>query len=78
MKICWWGAEEAKSKGTVGVDEVVAGLKEGQGLRVVDIEGVGSYPCGGTHVKDTGEVGKVVVKKIKRQNGVSKVSYGVE
>ena len=40
-------------------------------VRVLDIEGVDLQPCGGTHVRRTGEIGKVLVRKIEnkgRQN----------
>ncbi|HEX7963697.1 MAG TPA: alanine--tRNA ligase-related protein [Candidatus Saccharimonadales bacterium] len=35
-------------------------------------------PCGGTHVKDIHEVGKVTIPKIKEKKGVIRVSYAVE
>ena len=51
-------------------------------LRCVEVEGWGGYPCGGTHVRTTSEVGKVVVRKIgkvgKAGSGVTKISYEVE
>ncbi|KAJ4319298.1 hypothetical protein N0V94_003991 [Neodidymelliopsis sp. IMI 364377] len=37
-----------------------------------------SYPCGGTHVKSTKECGRIVVRNIKRQKGITKVSYEVQ
>ena len=40
-------------------------------VRLLDIEGVDLQPCGGTHVKNTAEIGSVVVTKIEnkgRQN----------
>ena len=44
----------------------------GQGrVRLLDIAGVDLQPCGGTHVKNTAEIGRVVVTKIEnkgRQN----------
>ena len=44
----------------------------GQGkVRLLEIEGVDLQPCGGTHVKSTGEIGQVVIGKIEnkgRQN----------
>jgi misacylated tRNA(Ala) deacylase len=44
----------------------------GQGrVRLLDIEGVDLQPCGGTHVRRTGEIGRVEVQKIEnkgRQN----------
>ena len=47
-------------------------------LRVVNIVGAGAYPCGGTHVLNTKECGKVSVYKISRQKGISKVSYRLD
>jgi len=35
-------------------------------------------PCGGTHVKDIHEIGKVTIPKIKEKKGVIRVSYTVE
>ena len=37
------------------------------GVRVIDIEGVDLQPCGGTHVKSTGEIGAVRVGKIENK-----------
>lgn len=40
----------------------------GQGrVRMLDIEGVDLQPCGGTHVRATGEIGRVVVEKIENK-----------
>ena len=40
----------------------------GQGrVRVLEIEGVDLQPCGGTHVKATGEIGRVHVGKIENK-----------
>ncbi|MBT5817254.1 MAG: alanyl-tRNA editing protein [Proteobacteria bacterium] len=40
----------------------------GQGtIRLLDIEGIDLQPCGGTHVKSTGEIGAVKVKKIEKK-----------
>lgn len=47
-------------------------------LRVVNIVGAGAYPCGGTHVLNTKDCGKVTVYKISRQKGTSKVSYRLD
>lgn len=72
--IHFWSEEEAREKCT-GVVESFKG--DENGVRVVRIGEVGSYPCGGTHVRALRECGKVVVRGIKRQKGVSKVSYEV-
>jgi Ser-tRNA(Ala) deacylase AlaX len=35
-------------------------------------------PCGGTHVKNLGQIGKVTVPKLKEKKGVTRVNYTVE
>lgn len=35
-------------------------------------------PCGGTHVKDVHDIGRVTISKIKSKKGITKVSYTVE
>jgi Ser-tRNA(Ala) deacylase AlaX len=72
--IHFWSEEEAREKCT-GVVESFKGDEDG--VRVVEIGDVGSYPCGGTHVRVLRECGQVVVRGIKRQKGISKVSYEV-
>lgn len=37
-------------------------------IRIVDIPGVDRQPCGGTHVKATGEIGPIVVTKIEKKS----------
>lgn len=78
VRLFWVLAEELEGKGVVTPEgmPVVAGA-DGR-VRVVEIEGYGGYPCGGTHVEDTGAVGRIVIKGVKRQKGISKVSYAVE
>jgi misacylated tRNA(Ala) deacylase len=45
----------------------------GQGrVRVLEIEGVDLQPCGGTHVSNTAEVGKVVVTKIEKKSAMTR------
>jgi misacylated tRNA(Ala) deacylase len=36
-------------------------------IRLVDVKSVDLQPCGGTHVKSIGEIGKVLVKKIEKK-----------
>lgn len=36
-------------------------------VRLLEIEGVDLQPCGGTHLKSTGEVGKVSVAKVEKK-----------
>ncbi len=74
--IHWWPMDRLRRECFgVGEDFVLPdGEEEG---RVVEMEGLGAYPCGGTHVGDCGEVGRVEVRKIARSKGVSRVSYKV-
>jgi misacylated tRNA(Ala) deacylase len=45
----------------------------GQGrIRVLEIEGVDLQPCGGTHVNNTAEVGRVVVTKIEKKSAMTR------
>ncbi|KAL1601531.1 hypothetical protein SLS60_006446 [Paraconiothyrium brasiliense] len=75
VAIHFWSGEDAGHKCISGLDGAAVG--DGEEVRVVDIGGLGSYPCGGTHVKTLKELGRVVVRNIKRQKGISKVSYEV-
>jgi Ser-tRNA(Ala) deacylase AlaX len=45
--------------------------------RIASIGGLDYNPCGGTHVPRTGLVGSIVIRKISRQKGISRVSYDV-
>lgn len=45
-------------------------------VRVVMLAG-GGIPCGGTHVRSTGEIGAITVTKCKVKKGVTKISYTV-
>jgi Ser-tRNA(Ala) deacylase AlaX len=46
-------------------------------IRVVLYGGFG-VPCGGTHVQNLSDIGKIEVTKVKTKKGVTKVSYRVE
>lgn len=84
IKIDWYAPDELKENGVITADgmPIIASGASGK-VRVVDIVSAGpggsrgAYPCGGTHVPETGKVGKVVVRNIKRQKGNSKISYEV-
>ena len=76
VNIHWWPMEKLLKECT-GVTEGFE-LPHGETMgRVVEMEGLGSYPCGGTHVTDCSKVGKIEVKKITRSKGISRVSYRV-
>jgi len=77
VKLYWYKPEELAEKGVITAEgmPIVTGF-DGN-VRVVDIVGAGAYPCGGTHTQATDQVGEIVVKGIKRQKGISKVSYSI-
>ncbi|KAK3707536.1 hypothetical protein LTR37_012031 [Vermiconidia calcicola] len=77
VKLYWYKPEELNENDVITAEgmSIVAGA-DGK-VRVVDIVGAGAYPCGGTHVPDTGFVGSMTVKSIKRQKGISKISYSI-
>jgi Ser-tRNA(Ala) deacylase AlaX len=76
----WWTPGELRQKcATVPPDVIMPGHDAGeQLLRAIDIEGAGAYPCGGTHVKHLGQVGRIMIKKISRAKGQSRVSYIID
>jgi alanyl-tRNA synthetase len=48
--------------------------REGE-IRVIDIEGVDRSPCGGTHVRNTGEIGVVFILGFERYKGGTRVEF---
>ncbi len=45
----------------------------GQGtVRTINIENIDYQPCGGTHVKSTGEIGEVIITKLKNKGKQNK------
>jgi len=64
------------------IDELVSGggavtTKYMAGVRTVAIGGL-ECPCGGTHVRDSSELGKVVIKKLQAKGGNMRLSYSVQ
>jgi misacylated tRNA(Ala) deacylase len=41
-------------------------------VRVIDIAGIDLQPCGGTHVANTAEIGRVVVTKIEKKSAMTR------
>ena len=41
-------------------------------VRLVDIEGLDLQPCGGTHVRNTGEIGTVLVTNIEKKGKINR------
>lgn len=51
--------------------------QSGKPMRIMKVEGYQNCPCGGTHVKEVSEIGKVEIRKIKAKKGKVKISYQV-
>jgi len=48
-------------------------------LRIVEIEGIDRQACGGPHVADIREIGRIIPLKIKNKGrGNRRLYYGVE
>ena len=65
--------EEMSATGAVVPDN----LPKGKPTRAVFYDDF-AVPCGGTHVKNIKDIGKVTVTNMKRKNGSVRVSYSVE
>lgn len=80
VEIEFWDEDDFKKEGLERLipDRQAMGMEEGEKFRVVRIKGAECYPCGGTHVKSSKECGDVVVKKISRSKGTSRISYAVD
>ena len=76
VSIAFWNEERARRE-CFGVEDGTGLKGDDMGVRVVEMGGRGSYPCGGTHVESLGQLGRVVVKGVKRGKGVSRISYDV-
>lgn len=51
-------------------------LPEGKPCRVV-LYGDYGVPCGGTHVNHLSDIGKILIRKVKKKKGVVRISYQV-
>ena len=48
--------------------------REGE-LRLIDIQGFDLTPCGGTHARNTGEVGLIAVRSWERAKGLTRIEF---
>lgn len=77
IKLYWYRPDELQDKNVITTEGMPILTGADGMVRVVDVEGAGAYPCGGTHVQDSSLVGALHVRSIKRQRGISKVSYNI-
>jgi Ser-tRNA(Ala) deacylase AlaX len=50
----------------------------GKSARVINFTGFPGCGCGGTHIEQSAEIGKIIIRKIKSNKGMTKISYIVE
>jgi alanyl-tRNA synthetase len=48
--------------------------REGE-IRVIDVDGFDRSPCGGTHIRSTGEIGAIFVSNFERYKGGTRVEF---
>ncbi len=55
-------------------------LHEGlEKIRILEIEGICAFPCGGTHVANTSEVGRIkLLKRESKGRGITRIRYTIE
>ena len=63
----WITQEELKQNSKLIRTMSVRPPENANNIRLVKIGNVDLQPCGGTHVKSTGEVGKIVVSKVEKK-----------
>lgn len=70
---------EVETKHYSAEEAAEQGLKApaGKSVRTVNFEGYERIGCGGTHVKSSGEIGKLVIRKIVSKKGVTKIAYSL-
>ncbi|MBI3697953.1 MAG: alanyl-tRNA editing protein, partial [Acidobacteria bacterium] len=69
VKVRFYSAEEAISIGLRKPSE-----REGE-IRVVEIDRCDRSACGGTHVRATGEIGPILVRRLDRVRGNARVEF---
>jgi alanyl-tRNA synthetase len=63
---------DRESLATLGVRK--ESEREGE-IRVVDVDGFDRSPCGGTHVRNTGEIGLIFISGFERYKGGTRVEF---
>lgn len=48
---------------------------KGEQPRIVKVAGVDASPCGGTHVRNTGEIGLVKIRRLERYKGGTRIEF---
>ncbi|RLE37371.1 alanyl-tRNA editing protein AlaX, partial [Candidatus Woesearchaeota archaeon] len=77
--VIWLPRDEAEKyleKYGVRLTELHAGLKT---IRILEIKGLCAFPCGGTHVTNTREVGRIkLLKRESKGRGITRIRFTIE
>jgi misacylated tRNA(Ala) deacylase len=68
IEILNWPISEVRARPGLVRTAFAAPPEIGDTMRIVQILGVDIQPCGGTHVRSTGEIGKVFIRKIEKKS----------
>lgn len=68
----------ARAHELVGADLPYGAEIDADGVRRVTIEGLQSDPCGGTHVRTTGDLTGIEITRVRTKKGQLKLSYTAE
>ena len=72
VRFSWIGDDELAAKPDL-VRTMSVQPPSGQGrVRIIEVEGTDLQPCGGTHVRSTGEIGRVRVGKIEKKGRLNR------
>lgn len=71
INVLYFSLDEAKEKGF----EVYPGVDQ---VRVIQIDKYTGCGCGGTHLKNTNEIGEIKIKKITSKKGLTKIMYSIK
>jgi misacylated tRNA(Ala) deacylase len=68
VEVSHWPLSEVRSRPGLVRTASAAPPEIGNTMRIVQIRGVDVQPCGGTHVRSTGEIGQIFVRKIEKKS----------
>jgi misacylated tRNA(Ala) deacylase len=68
IEVQHWPISEVRARPGLVRTAMVGPPEIGDTMRIVQILGVDIQPCGGTHVRSTGEIGRVFVRKIEKKS----------
>ncbi|KAJ4264322.1 hypothetical protein NW762_005518 [Fusarium torreyae] len=75
INIRWWTSDELRDKCSYSSHSST--VSDGDLTRVVEFEGAGAYPCSGTHMARTKDVGPIDILDISHESGITKISFGL-